>query len=83
MKIYILTVNGKANKKDLSLIKDNADLNYAFDNEHKKGWIADIDNRANAELFAMRLRNSGLSKQYFLSITDDDGRSNRENINLF
>lgn len=77
MRLFIQSVNGKADKKDLNIIKKFTEAKLTFDDQHKTGWMAEVENTPEAELLAMRLKAAGLSKQYFLRAGDNAA------INLF
>jgi hypothetical protein len=81
MKMYIQSVTGKANKKDIKTIQKFApDLKFDYDEMYNLGWSADIDTVQNGELLAMRLRNV-LSKKYFMGLYE--GRTKINSIDLF
>jgi hypothetical protein len=83
-KVYIQTVTGKANVKDIKSIQKFApELEFTYDSQFHSGWSVDIDTVENAELLAMRLRTAGLTKPYYMGIYESDGRTKINAINLF
>ena len=65
-KLFIQVVSGKANKKDFATIKKFTNITFIFDEQNKTGWMAEMDSKPEAELLAMRLKATKLSKSYFL-----------------
>lgn len=74
-KVFIIAVEGKANRKDETILKRMTETQLTFDDKFSKGWSAEM-RQPEAELLAQRLRGAGLSKKYFMDV-------DKNFINLF